>query len=152
MDERTDEGQRREEYLWVLELSLPARAVRYIPAFRRPRAVGYSYMRTEVETQTRYASQRISLTAIIQILLILGTMVAGWVRFDARIRSVETTMQSQREQTAKMVQVMTKLDRTLDRINQTLTDFPPHRHGKGGDIEYPYGAPSNAFDSEDLQK
>lgn len=153
MDERLDKPEQEERYLWILELPLPRSAARLIPAFRRPRAHGYSYMRPEPpEPQTRYVSQRISVTAIIQIVLILGTMVAGWVRFDARVRNIEIALQGQQDQISRVTDVMTKLDRTLDRLNQTLTDFPPHRHDKDGDIEYPYGASNRAFDNEDLKK
>lgn len=101
---------------------------------------------------TRYVTQRISLTAIIQLLIIIGTIVAGWIGLNYRVSNLETSIQAEESRTAKMMDVVDRTNQTLDLLNQRLQDFPLHRHDKDGSINYPYGTSDKAFDGQGLKK
>lgn len=73
----------------------------------------------------------------LKILLILAAMIGGWYSFDFRIRANETSNKEIRQKLEKLVPTIEKLDNTLDRINQTMRDFPPHRHVDDEDVIYP---------------
>lgn len=73
----------------------------------------------------------------LKIALILATVIGGWYKFDFRISQVESREAERAEQVQKLSEVITKLNGTLDRMNQTMRDFPPHRHISDEDVIYP---------------
>jgi len=87
---------------------------------------------------------KIDLSGIIQIVLILGMIWAGWTKFDARLGQLEQKEEADREATLKESMVLDQLSQTLDKLNITLETFPLHLHLNGGQILYPGGRESHA--------
>jgi hypothetical protein len=73
----------------------------------------------------------------VKIGMILVAVVGGWYKFDYRITTLEANDRDRAEQLQHVSDVLVKLDDTLDRINQTMRDFPPHRHIADDDVIYP---------------
>jgi len=76
----------------------------------------------------------------IQILLILVTMIGGWYKFDYRIKAVEQESAASVEAAKGVAHTLAKLEGTLAKLDQRLSDFPLHRHVPGSnDPMYPGG-------------
>ena len=73
----------------------------------------------------------------LKLAMILVAVVGGWYKFDYRISTLEANDVKRTEQLQHVSDVLVKLDSTLDRMNQTLRDFPPHRHIDDSDVIYP---------------
>ena|SRR5579863_5548976 len=73
----------------------------------------------------------------LKLVLILVAVVGGWYKFDYRISTLEAADREHTAQLQHVSDVLNKLDNTLDRMNQTLRDFPPHRHINDDDVIYP---------------
>jgi hypothetical protein len=86
---------------------------------------------------------KIDLSGIIQILLILAMIWAGWLKFDARLKSVEDKEETDRQNEAQETVILKQLTTTLDKLNLTLQTFPLHLHLKDGEILYPGGTVAN---------
>ena len=82
---------------------------------------------------------RISLTDIVQIVLILGMIYAGWLRFDQRVATLESMSANSAVHIKEATEAINRLTVSLDKLQYTLEVFPPHRHTGDGDIEYPDG-------------
>jgi hypothetical protein len=73
----------------------------------------------------------------LKIILILVAVIGGWYKFDFRISAMEARENERAAQVQQLSEVISKLDATLDRMNQTMRDFPPHRHINDEDVIYP---------------
>jgi hypothetical protein len=73
----------------------------------------------------------------LKLTMILVAVVGGWYKFDYRISVLEANDRERAGQVQHVSDVLEKLDSTLDRINQTMRDFPPHRHINDDDVMYP---------------
>lgn len=73
----------------------------------------------------------------LKLILLLAAVIGGWYKFDYRISAVEAKQKERDAQMQSISDVIQKLDGTLDRMNQTLRDFPPHRHVNDDDVIYP---------------
>ena len=71
---------------------------------------------------------RVTVSDVIQIVLILGVLAAGWWRFDARISRGEDM---QKQQTDTLSRVSTEVQENTDSLKIILEEFkafPLHRH------------------------
>lgn len=73
----------------------------------------------------------------LKLVLILCTVVGGWYKFDYRISAMEARQRETQEQIQQLTPVIEKLDRTLDRLQQAMRDFPLHRHLNDDTVIYP---------------
>jgi len=73
----------------------------------------------------------------LKLILILVAVIGGWYKFDYRISAMEVKEQERAAQIQQLSDVINKLDATLERMNQTMRDFPPHRHLNDEDVIYP---------------
>jgi|MicForSoiPHH12_O_1018301.scaffolds.fasta_scaffold00157_2 hypothetical protein len=73
----------------------------------------------------------------LKLVFILVALVGSWYKFDYRIQAVELHQQEEAGQVQHLSDVIDKLDNTLDRMNQTMRDFPPHRHVNDESVIYP---------------
>lgn len=87
----------------------------------------------------------INLTAVIQIVLILGTMIAGWYKFDFRVSNLERDDAQLRQEVTMMQDTLERLNATLEILNTTISEYPLHRHIRDGEIEYPNGTGGQVY-------
>lgn len=73
----------------------------------------------------------------LKLVLLLVAAIGGWYKLDYRISAIELHEQQQTAQVQHLSDVIDKLDSTLDRMNQTMRDFPPHRHVNEEGIIFP---------------
>lgn len=73
----------------------------------------------------------------LKLALLLAAVIGGWYKFDYRISAMEKVTAQHDQQFQALTPVIDKLDKTLDRVDQTLRDFPPHRHINDDDVVYP---------------
>ena len=73
----------------------------------------------------------------LKLILLLVAVIGGWYRFDFRISAMEKLAAEHDQQFQKLSPVIDKLDKTLDRIDQTMRDFPLHRHVDDEGVLYP---------------
>jgi hypothetical protein len=73
----------------------------------------------------------------LKLILLLIAVIGGWYRFDYRISAMEKLTAQHDQQFGTLGPVIDKLDKTLDRIDQTMRDFPLHRHVNDEDVIYP---------------
>lgn len=83
--------------------------------------------------------KRAHISDLAQIAILTVALIAGWYKFDNRISMVERAVQQQQAQSQKLADVMDKLDITLEKFSEQLSDFPLHRHLRDGIIAYPGG-------------
>ncbi len=76
---------------------------------------------------------------IIVIFTLVVTIVLAWAQMDKRIATLESTQMLAEQRAAKFVPIIEKLDKTLDRLDGRLADFPLHKHI---DSRIMYPAPS----------
>lgn len=73
----------------------------------------------------------------LKLVLILVAVIGWEYKSDYRLSAVELHQQQETAQVQHLSDVIDKLDSTLDRINQTMRDFPPHRHVDEEGIIFP---------------
>lgn len=84
--------------------------------------------------------ERINLGTIVQVVLILGMMYAGWLKMGTRQDNFETVQKEQQVQINKLTALEEKENLILDRMQIQLETFPLHRHLSNNDILYPGAA------------
>jgi hypothetical protein len=73
----------------------------------------------------------------LKLILLLVAAIGGWYKFESRISAMEAREAERTTQVQQLSEVITKLNGTLERMNQTMRDFPPHRHINDDDVIYP---------------
>lgn len=71
---------------------------------------------------------RVTLSDIIQVILILAALAAGWWRFDSRQSRVEMIQSQQTDTLAKVSAQSQANTDVLKVLLEEFKAFPPHRH------------------------
>ena len=81
--------------------------------------------------------ERLNLGTLVQLVLVLGMIYAGWLKFGTRQDNFEAIQKEQQVQINKLTALEEKENLILDRMQIQLETFPLHRHLSNNDILYP---------------
>jgi len=70
----------------------------------------------------------INIGHIVSIVVLAVTVVLAWAQMDKRISTLESVQERAEQRAVKFIPIIEKLDKTLDKLDGRLADFPLHKH------------------------